>query len=315
MDDLLDWYADDTYDPYPPWDEIDREPMPVEQPAEPTGTQEPAEPEPKPQPRARDWTAEAIAIVPPCPICGESGPWPGMTETDAQETVQAFERLEPESRRLISELVVSCEACIMRETVRSDDNKWRDRIIALRLDTYSRGLLPKSAQNAVFHYSDRSRDVAAIDEAKAATGNLWIAGPVGVGKTHLAHCIANEHINRCKSVAQITPVQVRGFGQMFERDKENAMEPYIHAHLLIVDDIDKLNWSESAATVLFHIVDERRQHNRRVIVTSNLSINDGASFLMRKVGNGTGTESSLAAAALDRMKPLKQIALTGQSRR
>lgn len=101
--------------------------------------------------------------------------------------------------------------------------------------------------------------------------NLIFRGGPGTGKTHLAVAIAYRAIQNGYDARFVTAAELidelssaAGKGTLRE-----ALEPYVHPHVLIVDEVGYLTYSTDAANVLFQVVDRRYLHRKPMLFTTN----------------------------------------------
>ena len=100
---------------------------------------------------------------------------------------------------------------------------------------------------------------------------LILLGKPGRGKTHLAVAIAYRAIQNGFTARFVTAAEliddlshsVRA-GQLAD-----ALPPYTHPDLLIVDEVGYLTYGTDAANMLFHVVNERHRRRRAMIFTTN----------------------------------------------
>lgn len=122
-----------------------------------------------------------------------------------------------------------------------------------------------------------ARDYADGYESMLEDGlGLYIAGPVGTGKTHLAAAIANELIRaghgKILFVSSID--MLANIKASFGDNRQNAadvVDAYKTAKLLVIDDLGKEHHARGgwAMDVLAEILHTRDAQGRPVIVTSN----------------------------------------------
>lgn len=109
------------------------------------------------------------------------------------------------------------------------------------------------------------------------TGNVYIYGDVGRGKTFLINSIAKEILDRNFSVVYMTSTKLFKFLNdylyAFEDRRENLEEKYrliFDCDLLIIDDLGAEASRQSDRSNLFDVVNERMNDGKPIIFSSNL---------------------------------------------
>ncbi len=101
--------------------------------------------------------------------------------------------------------------------------------------------------------------------------NAILSGPSGTGKTHLAIAIAYRAIQHGGEarfvgadalIAELSRAATRG-------RLEVVLEPYLHPHVLVIDELGYLSHGADAANVLYRVVNERYLTQRPILVTTN----------------------------------------------
>ncbi|MFI5300902.1 MAG: IS21-like element helper ATPase IstB [Polyangiales bacterium] len=100
---------------------------------------------------------------------------------------------------------------------------------------------------------------------------LILSGKTGRGKTHLAIAIAYRAIQNgfdafFTTAAALIDVLSRASREGRMRD---AIAPYTHPHVLVIDEVGYLTYGTDDANVLFHVVNERHLRKRPMIFTTN----------------------------------------------
>lgn len=115
---------------------------------------------------------------------------------------------------------------------------------------------------------------AAVKDFDIRKNNLYIHGPVGTGKTHLAGALVRIFIERKKRVEFIRPPQLmRQFRGKEAAEEERLLWNYAAADLLVLDDLGVGRATEFANQILYEIVGLREENYiNGLIVTSNLSL-------------------------------------------
>jgi DNA replication protein DnaC len=98
-----------------------------------------------------------------------------------------------------------------------------------------------------------------------------ISGAPGRGKTHLAVAIAYRAIQNGFDARFVLADELIGdLSAAVERGKlDDALEPYVHPHVLVIDELGYQSYAADAANVLFRVVSQRHLKRRPIIVTTN----------------------------------------------
>ncbi|MBR5336821.1 MAG: ATP-binding protein [Lachnospiraceae bacterium] len=109
------------------------------------------------------------------------------------------------------------------------------------------------------------------------SGNIFIYGDTGVGKTFLLNCIANELINMNSSVIYFTSFELFDSIARYTFRENNPDAIYDHlfeCDVLLIDDLGTELVNSFVSSQLFLIVNERILNKRSTIISTNLSVND-----------------------------------------
>ena len=124
--------------------------------------------------------------------------------------------------------------------------------------------------------------------------NVVLSGPTGTGKSHLAIAIAYRAIQNGFE-ARFVQADVL-IGELSHAARlgsiEEALEPYVHPHVLVIDELGYLSHVEDAANVLYRVVNDRYLSGRPILLTTNKPL----AALGRVLHDG-----DLAEAILDRL--------------
>ena len=124
---------------------------------------------------------------------------------------------------------------------------------------------------------------------------LYLEGPCGTGKTHLAIAIALAIINTGVPVICKTSIDMLGdIKRCYERNsevtEEDVLEAYKTVDLLIIDDLGKEQVTEWSVPVLYSILNERYEALLPTIITTNYN----TSALAEKLSAKGDTETAAA---------------------
>jgi DNA replication protein DnaC len=98
-----------------------------------------------------------------------------------------------------------------------------------------------------------------------------LSGPPGRGKTHLGVAIAYRAIQNGFEARFTTADELIGVLSTAARrgQLEEALEPYVHPHVLVIDELGYQSYAADAANVLFRVVSQRHLKRRSTLVTTN----------------------------------------------
>lgn len=106
--------------------------------------------------------------------------------------------------------------------------------------------------------------------------NLYLWGPCGVGKTHLAFAIARRCFEETLSVPILRPWQLSRKVRMKEPEQEQAaIDQIVNVEVLVLDDLGAGSDTPYSRQVLQEILDARDFNDRAgLVVTSKYSLDD-----------------------------------------
>ena len=144
-------------------------------------------------------------------------------------------------------------------------------------DNQSRLNTKYSFDNFVIGSSNRFSHAAAVAVAEApakAYNPLFIYGGSGLGKTHLLHAIGHYAIRLFKG-CRVRYVSSEEFTNDFINAIANNRAPefqarYREVDILLIDDIQFLQGKDSTQEAFFHTFNTLHDHNKQVVVTSDL---------------------------------------------
>ena len=124
--------------------------------------------------------------------------------------------------------------------------------------------------------------------------SLLLYGPSGTGKTHVGIAVAYKAIQHGSDARFVTAAHlIDELSLASQRGRlVEALVPYTHPGVLVVDEVGYLSYGPDAANVLFQVVNERHLHHRPMVFTTNKPVEEWGRVLH---------DPDLAEAILDRV--------------
>lgn len=113
-------------------------------------------------------------------------------------------------------------------------------------------------------------------EFKPETENLFVFGPCGTGKTHLAGALFKATCGANKTVRWTNPIYLsRAMRSRWAEDEESFVEWLVSHQVLIIDDLGVGKDTNQALALLYEVIDRRRHKGLNgLVITSNPSLDD-----------------------------------------
>ena len=182
---------------------------------------------------------------------------------------------------------VGTRQCSCRKQLIIDDNYEKSGLKAAinreNFRTFNMGLFSKNPymSYSISPYENMSKIVgeikAYINNFDRESGNIYIQGQVGRGKTFLINAIAKELLDRNYSVVYMTSTKLfkflNDYHWAFEDRRENLEDLYemiFDCDLLIIDDLGAETHRSTDQSNLFDVVNERMNKGLPIILSSNL---------------------------------------------
>lgn len=109
-----------------------------------------------------------------------------------------------------------------------------------------------------------------------SSGNLFITGETGTGKTFLCNCIAKDLLDQGYYIIYLSAVKLFGIlaDSTFHnnREQEQLSEDLLSCDLLIIDDLGTEFTTVFIQSAFFNCVNERLLRKKHTIISTNLSI-------------------------------------------
>lgn len=167
-------------------------------------------------------------------------------------------------------LFIDCEC----EEARKAREEERKRAEAKQLEADKRDFYERLARAGVKErYKKAEHELASKMTAKVLDGeSLYIWGPFGTGKTHLASAIARKLVWAKKRVRMLTGIDLimelqSTYGS--SSSEANVMNKFATCPVLIIDDLGKEPPSDWVLSRLFSVVNARYDAMLPVIITTN----------------------------------------------
>lgn len=194
------------------------------------------------------------------------------------------------------------------------------RFLRRTFDNYEVTAENQRAVKACKTYADTFRDKMPRSDHDPGRNGLFITGPKGTGKTHLAAAIANQLMEGGTAVICMTMIELldrikqtfakRPNGNLVTFVESDVLGTYTEVPLLIIDDMGKEPPTEWAVSKIYAIINARYEAYLPTIITTNYT---DAELVRRLTPKDTG-DNTTADATIDRLREMcAAIVTTGES--
>lgn len=271
---------------------------------------------------------EAAAFNPPDPVpceyCGKprytKGFYLGRTIRwnfigpelcDCPEAVAAHEKelAEREARKRAEHEAAAERHMRQRVAQIFSDSGVGARFRRRTFDTYRVTEENERAHRVCVQYAETFRDKLPQHNADPGRNGLFITGPKGTGKTHLAAAIANQLMEAGTAVICMTMMDLlERIKQTYEQKRQyggdtseaNVLGAYKSVPLLIIDDMGKEPATEWAVSKIYAIINARYEAFMPTIITTNYTDSE----LVRRLTPKETGDSTTADATIDRLREM-----------
>lgn len=140
----------------------------------------------------------------------------------------------------------------------------------------------------------------------APTEGLFIVGPTGSGKTHLAAAIVRALYETGKKAsfrrASEMYLQIRHSYNGTELSETALLAGYCGTPMLVLDDVAAGSLSDHERRIALEVIDRRGNNERPTVVTSNLSIEEIREKMDERISSRLSAYQVVAFRTADRRK-------------
>lgn len=243
----------------------------------------------------------------------------GPKRCDCPEAITAYERekAEREAQERAEREAEADRRMRLRVAEIIGDSGMHTRFLRRTFDTFQLTPENQKAARVCQMYADNFKEKQPNGDNDPGRNGLFITGPKGTGKTHLAAAIANQLMRQGIGVICMTMIDLldrikETYAQrrQWEASEGDVLNTYKEVPLLIIDDMGKEPPTEWAVSKIYAIINARYEAYLPTIVTTNYTDSE----LVRRLTPKDTGDSTTADATIDRLREMcSAIVTTGES--
>ncbi len=237
----------------------------------------------------------------------------GPERCDCPKAVVEYERQKAERDAEIEAKRREEEAQEMKKRVHRiiGDSGMNARFLRRTFDIFQPTRDSQKAFRVCKTYADTFREKLPRNDSEPGRNGLFITGPKGTGKTHLAAAIANQLMQEGTPVICMTMIdllerikrtyereQIRQYSR--EISEGSVLDTYKRVQLLIIDDMGKEPATEWAVSKIYAIINARYEAYMPTIITTNYTDAE----LVRRLTPKDSGDPTTADATIDRLREM-----------
>lgn len=185
-----------------------------------------------------------------------------------------------------------CEKCV-QDTIKKDNKANReDRVRNIEMHMVRVGVSKKYLKCSLNNFKNGNTYAKFAEQyLKKPTESMFITGPFGSGKTHIAVSICRELMlaDKKPSMRFITAsellLKIRSTFSQNGPDEEQVISKYTNLDYLFIDDIGAEKTTDWARATFYLIIDRRDRDMKPTIITSNLTLKEIASTIDGRIAS------------------------------
>lgn len=245
----------------------------------------------------------------------------GPERCDCSEAVAEYEQEKADREAKEKAEREAKEAEEMRSRVRRiiGDSGMSARFLHRTFDTFQSTKENQKALRVCQTYADTFREKLPSHNSEPGRNGLFITGPKGTGKTHLAAAIANQLMQQGTPVICMTMIDLlERIKRTYEQSRQwggeisegSVLDTYKRVQLLIIDDMGKEPATEWAVSKIYAIINARYEAYMPTIITTNYTDAE----LVRRLTPKDSGDPTTADATIDRLREMcAAIVTAGES--